>query len=211
MLDLYLEVLDDERLKIFKQLAPMAKYGVLAGGTALALQLGHRKSFDFDIFVSSEITPRIYKNLQEIFNYTLKEPRIRSSDILLTETSNNVEIHVVYIWYKRISQTMKTFSLELESIEDIAADKANTIGRRGQWRDYVDLFFMIKNNIFSLQKIIDLAKKKYVGEFNPRLFLEQLSFFDDINDFAITFLSKSYSVNEMQNFLVSQTKKSNLI
>ncbi len=211
MSNLCLEVLDDERLKIFKRLAPMAKYGVLAGGTALALQLGHRKSFDFDIFVPSEITPLIYRKLQEVFNYSLKEPRIRSSDLLLTETLTNVEIHIVYVWYKRVSQTIKTFSLELESIEDIAADKANTIGRRGQWRDYVDLFFLLKNNIFSLQKIIDLANKKYAGEFNNRLFLEQLSFFDDINDFAITFLNKSFTISEIQNFLVDETKKFHLI
>lgn len=51
----------------------------------------------------------------------------------------------------------------LASVKDIAADKAHTIGRRAAWRDYVDIFCLIKEKHLTLAQIIKLAKEK-VGE-----------------------------------------------
>lgn len=50
MSKIYLEILDKERIKIFQKMGDFKRIGYLAGGTALALQIKHRKSFDFDIF-----------------------------------------------------------------------------------------------------------------------------------------------------------------
>ena len=126
-------------------------------------------------------------------------------------TSKHVDIHVVYVWYKRISKTITTSSLPIASITDIAADKAYTIGRRGQWRDYVDIFFLLKKNIFGLSQIIELAQKKYKPEFSVRQFLEQLCYFDDINDFTITFLQESYPVEEIKRYSINKVKDYKLI
>jgi hypothetical protein len=76
----------------------------------------------------------------------------------------------------------------------------------GQWRDYVDIFFLLKKKLFTLEKIIELAQKKYRPEFNPRLFLEQLSYYDDINNFKIEFLKESYPTSQIQSFLTQAVK-----
>jgi hypothetical protein len=74
------------------------------------------------------------------------------------------------------------------SVKEIAATKAYTIGRRGTYKDYVDLYFIIAENHASLEEIIGLAERKFGHEFNSRLFTEQLLFMDDVHDYAIDFL-----------------------
>jgi len=102
----------------------------------------------------------------------------------------------------------ETKSIDLSAMADLAADKAFTIGQRGAWRDYVDLFILLKRRVFSLEKIIQLAEKKYHPEFSARQFLEQLCYFGDIANFKITYLkSQSHETKEIQNFLSAEVKK----
>lgn len=206
MLKLYQEIFDPERKKLFTKLKDFSKNGFLAGGTALALQIGHRKSFDFDIFLPKPLSLRFYRKTLEILG---KETKIkaRTGDIMLTQTPEGIEVHFVYYWYKNLQPLIKTASLSLASVEDIAANKAFTIGQRGAWRDYVDVFFLIKKGIFTLAKIIELSNKKYRTEFNSILFLEQLTYFGDIKNFDISFLKESFSVSEIQSFLEKEVKE----
>lgn len=206
MLRVYPGIFDQKRTTAFKKLAVFKKYGVLAGGTALALQIKHRKSFDFDVFLPKPISRHFVKKVIEVFGNNLKT-RVSTGDVLLIVTPSGFEVHFIYIWYKRLFPVIKTSSIDLASVGDIAADKAFTIGRRGQWRDYVDIFFLLKKETFSLKEIIDLAEKKYPPEFNPRLFLEQLSWFGDINDFTVSFLKEKYSTAEIKNFLLKEVER----
>jgi len=80
--------------------------------------------------------------------------------------------------------------LSLASIEDIATDKAQTIGRRAVWRDYIDL-----------DKIIQIANKKFVGEFVSTQFLEQLRYFDDVKTVPIEYVEKKYADDEIKSYL----------
>lgn len=96
----------------------------------------------------------------------------------------------------------------LDPLSDFAADKAYSIGKRGVWRDYVDIFFLLKRKIFTLKEIIHNAQKKYKPEFNPRLFLEQLSYFGDIHDFQMVLLKEKYTVEDVKTFLIGTVKKS---
>ena len=206
MSKLYLEILDPKRKKIFEKLSLFEKDGVLAGGTGLALQIGHRKSFDFDIFLPKPIPKRFFRKVVEVFGDDL-ETRVSTGDILLIKTPEDVDIHFVYVWYKKLFEPVKTSSLSLSAVGDIAADKAYTIGRRGQWRDYVDMFFLLKRKIFTLEDIIKMTDEKYDPEFNPRLFLEQLAYYGDIHDFSATFLKESYAVDEVKDFLADEVEK----
>lgn len=86
-------------------------------------------------------------------------------------------------------------------MDDLAANKANVIGRRPAWRDYVDLFLILKWHLYSLNTLIELAEKKFAGEFNPKLFLQQLVYFDDIKVVDTAFLNKSYTPSEIKAFL----------
>jgi hypothetical protein len=91
--------------------------------------------------------------------------------------------------------------MSLATVQDIAADKAHTIGRRAIWRDYVDIYFLLKKNILKLHQIISLAEKKFGGEFNQALFLDQLVYFDDLEVVPITFIKERPDPSEIKSFL----------
>jgi predicted nucleotidyltransferase component of viral defense system len=80
---------------------------------------------------------------------------------------------------------VETDELRLLSVKEILATKAYSIGRRGSFKDYVDLYFGLKEQHATLFEIVDLALQKYGDIFNDRLFLEQLLFFSDVEDVEI--------------------------
>ena len=79
--------------------------------------------------------------------------------------------------------------VDLLSAKEILATKAYSIGRRGSFKDYVDLYVGLRESVASLGEIIELAKRKYEDAFNDRLFLEQLLYLDDVDE--ITLLMRS--------------------
>lgn len=62
----------------------------------------------------------------------------------------------------------------------LAAMKAYALGRRAKWKDYVDLYFIFKD-FYSLEDVSSKAKEIFEGLFSPKLFNQQLCFFNDIN------------------------------
>jgi negative regulator of genetic competence, sporulation and motility len=67
----------------------------------------------------------------------------------------------------------------MPDILTLGAMKAYALGRRAKWKDYVDLYFIIKH--YSIKELIRTAKKIFVNEFNEKLFREELSYFKDIH------------------------------
>ncbi len=205
MSKIHLELLDKERKKIFNDLSVFKQRGYLAGGTGLALQLNHRISEDFDIFVYKEIDNRLRLTIEKTFGNV--DFYINTADQVSFKTNRGVKVTFLWYYYKPLFPMVKATGLPLVSVFDIAADKAQTIGRRAIWRDYVDLFVLMKEKILTLEKIIDLAKKKFSGEFVEAQFLEQLSFFDDIKELPIHYIEKSYSSIEIKSFLVAEVSR----
>jgi hypothetical protein len=67
---------------------------------------------------------------------------------------------------------------------------------------------LIKKGIVSLNELISLAKKKYGTLFNEKLFLEQLTYFEDIKDFSVEVKDGvAFSVNDIQNYLSLEVKE----
>lgn len=81
------------------------------------------------------------------------------------------------------------------------------MGHRPQWRDYVDLFFLMKWELYDLKKIVALSEKKFGGEFNAKLFLEQLTYFDDVEIRPTEFLKESYAPEEIKGFLENAVRE----
>jgi len=98
---------------------------------------------------------------------------------------------------------LKKIKLSANILEenDLAANKAYNVGRRGAWRDYIDLFFLLKWKYYSIDKLIKLAELKFSGEFNSKLFLEQLVYFKDLTIATTDFLKESYTDSEIKEFL----------
>jgi len=206
MLLQYLDKLSPERQEVFRELKHFSKNFVLAGGTAIMLQIGHRLSYDFDCFSIRPLSSNLLRQVKKIFGLFIT-PRIRTSEQITFPTKNGVEITFVYHPYKLLQKPIHTDSISVVSLDDLAANKAYTIGRRGVWRDYIDLFFFLKWNIYSMEKIIAFAQKKFKGEFNEKLFLEQLVYFDDVNIVPIDFIKESYKEKEIKSFLEKQVEE----
>ena len=205
MSKLYFEILTGNQKKTLLLLKEFSKYGTLAGGTALALQFLHRKSYDLDIFVPKPISKQ--------FLYKIKQ-RFRKIEIMVDTgdefsfifLSQRVKISFIYYPYPPLYKTISTPYLRIFSWKDITLDKAHTIGRRGEWRDYVDLYFAVKKG-FKLKDIIKEAERKFGDTFSEKLFLSQLCYYKDIKDFTIDFLKEKISKNQLQKFFEKEIKK----
>ena len=206
MLLQYLEKLSPERQEIFRELKQFSKNFVLAGGTAIMLQIGHRMSYDFDCFSVNSLPSNLLRKIKKVFGLFIT-PRIRTSEQITFPTKDNIEVTFVYSPYKSLEKPMLTDSMSLFHLDDLAANKAYTIGRRGVWRDYVDLFFFLKWELYSIDKINALAREKFKGEFNEKLFLEQLVYFDDLIIVPIDFIKESYQEKEIKEFLEKQVEE----
>lgn len=178
-LKIHPEVLDKNRQELLEKLLPILKGFILAGDTALALQLVHRKSFDFDFFSSTPIAGSLLEKLSKailIANISVDTP-----DELTFFTESAVKITIVYYPFGYAFPFEKLENgLALFATRDIAIQKAYTIGRRGEYRDYFDLYTILKNNLMSLPELISKTKKIYGSVFEEKIFLEQLVYFGDL-------------------------------
>ena len=199
MSKLYPELLNENQAEVLGKLNEFARYGVLGGGTALMFQLGHRKSYDFDIFLPKLISKKFVYKIKEVFEHfnLIIQTGDEFSFVSLPE---KVKVTFIYYPYSPLFSRLKTEYLDIFSWKDVALDKAHTIGRRGEWRDYVDLYFIIKKG-FSLSKIIDLSKKKFGDSFSEKLFLSQLVYFGDVEDFTMELIKEELPVQNIQDFI----------
>lgn len=202
----YLDLLDPERQKVFKLLKHFSHTFVLAGGTAIMLQIGHRLSYDFDCFSEKPFPINTDKMAYDIFGENIVI-RVQTRDQITLVTPTSVEITFVCHPYKPLEKVIETDSIPLFHLDDLAANKAMTIGKRGAWRDYVDLFFLLRNKLYSMDALIALAEQKFAGMFAEKLFLEQLAYFDDFDIDPIVFLKESYEEKEIKSFLEKKVEE----
>ncbi len=203
MLHLYLDRLDRERQAVFHKLAAFAGEYALAGGTAMMLQIGHRLSYDFDCFSASTPSKLVIPKIKRVFSVT-GSPTISTPEMISFTLPGNIDISFVWDPYPLTKPSIKTSGISLYHLDDLVTNKAITIGRRPAWRDYVDLFFFLKWNIYKLKDIITKSCQRFGGEFNEKLFLQQLTYFDDVPIAETVFLKDSYTPEEIKLFLQRQ-------
>jgi len=205
MTDISLDILDEQRQKIFALLSNFRGNALLGGGTALALQIRHRRSFDFDCFLPKPIPRSLYAQVKKTFGESPMK-LVDSADQLTVQLSALVEVTFLYYWYPPLYAAIPTQSLALVDKRDIASDKAFTLGRRNAWRDYVDFYFLLKDNHTTLSRIIADGTKRFGNEFSPKLFLEQLCYTEDIHDTSAEFINTQPTKNGITTFLEQQVK-----
>lgn len=172
------EILTKEQMRLLPLIGLFARNFYLVGGTAIALHLGHRRSIDFDLF-----TPKPFQNSH--IQRTLKQGG-RIVKVLRKETGQYTLIirgvHMTFFEYPFAIPAPHWFHkiIKLPDLLTLAAMKAYALGGRAKWKDYVDLYFILKK-YHGIAAIADRATELFKGEFNGRIFREQLSYFDDIN------------------------------
>lgn len=207
MLKLFTEVLNQKRFEVWEKLINFRRNGVLAGGTALALQLNHRKSFDFDIFCQKHISQSLLLKTRELFGKKDLTITIDSPDELTIIYDNDVKISFVYFPFPPLHATISTKSLDIYNIRDLLSNKVYAIGRRGAWRDYADVYWALSHNLTTFSKLITETEKRFQGAFNQKLFLEQLAYFGDINDWSIEWTKEKVNNENIKEFLQMTIKK----
>jgi len=174
------EILSAAQLTLAETILPDFPKFYLCGGTALALQIGHRKSIDFDLATPEEIRPEsILRALQAKGHFpehtltaTADELTIIVQGVKLSFFSFPFPIRPTVDWARA--------GIRLADIASIGAMKAYALGRRSKWKDYVDLYFLLRDYT-PLAELILHAKELFRGAFNAKLFLEQLCYFDDVD------------------------------
>jgi len=151
------------------------------GGTAVALHIGHRKSIDFDLFTKDpEYDFNAAKLKRRFIRYAIMDKIIADEDIEFTFTANDTKITFLNFGY-RVPFTEKLDSyVSMPSLLSLAAMKAFALGHRAKWKDYVDMYFIMRDH-HSLGEIVTQAKKLFGVEFNEKLLRTQLAYFEDVN------------------------------
>ena len=129
--------------------ARFVKKFYLAGGTALALQIGHRQSIDLDFFINNNF------ELEELINElsTLGKYRLNyKNHITLDGLLDEVKISFFKYDYPQLYPFIYFNNIRLADIRDIAPMKIAAIASRGSKKDFIDLYFLME--IFNLSEIL---------------------------------------------------------
>jgi len=164
----------EELLPILKDMS--IEFG-LVGGTAIALQVGHRESIDFDLFkYGSFDILKLKKSINKRF--PIEQVRVENPDEY-TIRVNNVQFTFYNYPFKLEYEIKFANVINIPSLLTLAAMKAFALGKRAKWKDYVDLYFILQKH--TLNEIVKQAEAIYKGEFSEKLFREQLSYYEDID------------------------------
>ena len=132
-------ILDEKRKAIVPLLVRLKNDFYLAGGTGLALQLGHRRSVDFDFFTRHDIdTAKLFVNLKEIFEGGHVLTKIQEErNTLSVLVDGEIKLSFFTYPYPLVEKLFKNGRLAVASIPDIGCMKLNAIISRATTKDYV--------------------------------------------------------------------------
>lgn len=135
---------------------PTIQRAYLAGGTALALQMGHRVSVDLDFFTQEKFDENLVAT--ELSNFPEFTEDQRAWATVLGKISKT-KFSIFYYKHKLIDQMLDFEGIKLAGKKDIAAMKIHAISDRGLKRDFIDVFLLSKE--FTLDQMLDFYEEKY--------------------------------------------------
>ena len=145
----------------------------LAGGTSLALQIGHRHSVDLDLFGNRPFAAQ--EILDEMQNFTPLKVMSQSKNILILNIQG-VKVDFVNYRYPLVSQPLIIEGLRLLTLPDIGAMKLSAIAGRGRKRDFFDLYFLLQH--YTLAELMNFYLNKY-DDGSKFMVVRSLTYFDD--------------------------------
>lgn len=175
----------------------LLKDAYLAGGSALALHLGHRHSLDFDFFTSKSFDAKqLVVELSRIGNF--RKETIKSDTIV--GEFNKVKFSFFYFPYPLVKKPGRFLNLRLADPADIGAMKIAAIVDRGTKRDFVDLYFLVKEK-YKTEEILGFYDKKYqkLAE-NIYSIFKSLRYFEDAEESEMPRMIKKISWEEVKRF-----------
>ena len=174
---MHAEVLNADQCKLLPVLKLFRKEFYLVGGTAIALQFGHRRSIVFDMF-----TPKPFGS-RRVLNMLAKAGKEAVVTRRVSEQLNLVVDGVKMTFFEypyAVATTVGDDVFRMPDLLSLTAMKAFALGRRSKWKDYVDLFFLLRDK-FKLAEVEGQAAAVFGDEFSAKLFRAQLAFHADID------------------------------
>jgi len=203
---MFYNILDQKRLDLLPFFKNFKKDFYLGGGTALALQIGHRDSVDFDFFKEGEIeAQKLFNDLEEFFDkrHLLKVQEERNTLGLIVDDS--IRLSFFGYKYKLIKELIDEENLNLASVEDIGCMKLSAITGRASNKDYIDLYYILQNN--RLADLLEKAAEKF-PDLDRNLILKSLVYFEDVNLEPIMFKNNNHvDFEEVKKFLEEKVKE----
>ena len=170
----------------------------LAGGTALALQVGHRESVDLDFFTD-----------EKTFDLVSLERSLVTLGGWITSLSETGTLYgsldgakisfIAYPFFKPSGRFVVRENIRILPVEDIAVMKIIAISQRGRKRDFVDLYWYCKNHE-TLETIFGRIPKQYPQEHNFPHFIKSLTYFADAEEDAMPKNFFSANWEEIRNY-----------
>lgn len=203
---MHYEILNKKRKNILPLLAELQDDFYLAGGTALALHLGHRESADLDFFTQKDIdTAKLTEKLKEIFkNYKFTKIQ-EEKNTLSVLIEREIKLSFFTYKYPLLKKLHKEKYLTLASLKDIGCMKLSAILSRSSNKDYIDIYYILHE--LKLKTLLESAQQKF-PEIDPNLVLKSLVYFEDMEEEPINFQSnKEVDLEEVKDLLTKKAKK----
>lgn len=182
---LHFDILSHERQALLPLLSPLKSRFYLAGGTALALQKGHRDSIDFDFFTDQPFNPTQLQqemaSLLESHTVTVTQAAPNTLGSLVDST---IRLSFMTYQYPLIEPLLDSPSLKLASVLDIGCMKLSAIISRSTLKDYVDLYTILQD--VNLDTLLKATQQKFPSV-DPNVMLKALVYFDDVQEEPIAF------------------------
>lgn len=197
---MHLEILNQNQKELLDFISLFKREYYLVGGTAIALHIGHRESVDFDLFKLSGLRKNdIYRKIAASkIGYKFGYDNYEQLNLII----NNVKFTFFSFPHKIPLNSEIKGIIKMPDLITLSAMKAFALGRRAKWKDYVDLYFILKD-FYTFDEIAKEAKSLFGEMFSEKLFKMQLGYFKGINyEEEVTYLIPNPPTEEeIQQFL----------
>lgn len=197
---LYLETVESSTLELLKKLQrlPVLEQTRLVGGTALALQLGHRKSIDLDFFGTIDCEVEyLRESIAGIASLTI----LKESPHIHIYIVDGIKVDIVNYKYPWLDDVVLEQGLRLASVNDIAAMKITAIIGRGTKKDFIDIAFLLHH--FSLEEILHFYAAKY-NDSSVFMAMKSLAYFDDAEADPMPDMFVNQSWQQVKAYILSK-------
>ncbi len=186
----------------------------LTGGTPLAeFYLHHRYSEDLDFFIEAQevnlmAVQKVIKAAKEQFNLkNVSYENFQGFHTFFLEFPNEEKLKVDFNYYPfpRIESGRKEFGIAIDSLLDIAVNKIQSIGTRTKARDFIDLYFIVKEKGLVVSDLIADARNKFDFFINPIQYGKQFLKVKEVKDFPR--MIKPFDQRDLEHFFISEAEK----
>ena len=202
---MFTQTISDKAKRVLGKIARTEIAGgfYLAGGTALAIQLGHRTSIDLDWFSAESFSnDGIKKTLSEIGEFEL----VGEEKGTIHGNLDGVKISFLHYGYKVLYLLVDYEGIKLADERDIAAMKIDAVSSRGSKKDFVDIYFLLEK--YSLPELIGFFEKRYESiKYNKLHILKSLTYFEDAETEPMPIMIKNAAWGEIKKKITAEANK----